>query len=403
MRRKGALDEEVGHPTRQQMSSSKRSHLETSIVGTGSILVRGVGNSDEDDLNTSFRPIDVGAENRNIDGLRGCVGKCFESPYVVKFVNIFSSNLIPDDPAKISGHLFGVQLCLLDIISSQYVVRLCKFLFLTIAFVLIGYCLIRGLKFEHDDVYSISDFFLYDLHLVLLDSILFFFVGRLYKRRGFDSLFPSILPLLFGIILPSVLNETVFQYSFNTYDIMCRWPPEVFFIAGSFLVLGGATFALHFAYCYCYGLLISKMIEIFLTMSIFVFPIMTNDNFHPHHWFIAWVFGMHANQRPWWSQMTIAFLWGYYINGISSYGRDSLLGCLNSYYHSTNQRCYYMDCQIKLDDFWYIDDDCVIFGCDDDYRNQTFTDDGDGPSNTYGSQYFSFQAPKWHQCDAEIS
>ena len=40
--------------------------------------------------------------------------------------------------------------------------------------------------------------------------------------------------------------------------------------------------------------------------------------------YLFWFAGVLCNREEWWSQLTMALLWGIYINGLSAYGRDSL-------------------------------------------------------------------------------
>ena len=86
-------------------------------------------------------------------------------------------------------------------------------------------------------------------------------------------------------------------------------------------------------------LLLGRGIEIAATALIFVLPVFRDPSFHLHHWYWTWLIGMHANQDAWWSQAAGAFLWGGYINGISAWGRDDVLGCERSLYAAVDQRC----------------------------------------------------------------
>jgi len=116
---------------------------------------------------------------------------------------------------------------------------------------------------------------------------------------------------------------------------------------------------------------VSRLVEFGLCMSLFLLPYASNPNFHLHHWYASWLFGMHSNVGTWWSDVVLAFSWGTYINGIAVYGRDPVLSCAYSYYLSTDNRCYYMEC--------YHEDD----------------DDGGG-----GGGYKPFIPPNWRNCNA---
>jgi hypothetical protein len=54
---------------------------------------------------------------------------------------------------------------------------------------------------------------------------------------------------------------------------------------------------------------------------------------------IGWLFGMHANLDTWWSQATMAYFFGMYVNGIAVYGRDPLLTCGYAKFITDDQRC----------------------------------------------------------------
>ena len=330
------------------------------------------------------------------------------SPRIRSMKQVLERNLIPDDPSSIVLSPFiwfwlsdhdrqeTVVCTLKKLVPTKIAFKFFKFLSLTISFVCIGYEILRIFQFETDQTYSLRDFFLYDLQYVLLDATVFFFVGRLFLRRGFDAIVPFILPLLLGILVPSILAKTLFKYSLSTYDIMCRWSFEVFLITGVLLMFGCFSLLAHIRFCYCNGILACKLIELGGCILLFLVPLAGHNNFHPHHWYISWLFGMHANQSPWWSQVTLAFMWGYYINGIAAYGRDPLLGCLESYYQSVKGSCNYMDCQFKLDDFWYGPFDDYLIINDDAIFNTTVN----VPQGTYGTEYLSFKSHDWRNCDA---
>ena len=48
---------------------------------------------------------------------------------------------------------------------------------------------------------------------------------------------------------------------------------------------------------------------------------------------------MHANLDVWWSQATMAYFWGMYINGIAVYGRDPVLTCEYAHFVTEDQGC----------------------------------------------------------------
>ena len=76
----------------------------------------------------------------------------------------------------------------LQIMESTETLKLFKFLFVTLTVILAMHQIIRKIGWENDYRYKIEDFIYYDLNHVILDSFVFFLVGRLYKRPGVDRL-----------------------------------------------------------------------------------------------------------------------------------------------------------------------------------------------------------------------
>lgn len=84
------------------------------------------------------------------------------------------------------------------------------------------------------------------------------------------------------------------------------------------------------------------MMELMLILVVFLVPYMGNSFFHLHHWYYAWLFGMHANLDVWWSRLTMSLLWGVYVNGVAIFGRDPIMTCAVTLYQSQNQQCPYL-------------------------------------------------------------
>ena len=183
-----------------------------------------------------------------------------------------------------------------------------------------------------------------------------------------------------GCVSPSIMNTFRFlQHSVSAYEIVCRWPWQLFIYAVVVIVASSAIIWLHLAVFHRQGILLSRLIELSLCLAAFILPFAGNASFHLHHWYASWVLGMHANTSgkfswicfchdsffsvfdcciltlnysfpimymytDWWSIATSAFLWGSYVNGVAVYGRDPLLTCAYSFYLSANINCDYMSC-----------------------------------------------------------
>ncbi|GMH83525.1 hypothetical protein TL16_g09628 [Triparma laevis f. inornata] len=180
--------------------------------------------------------------------------------------------------------------------------------------------------------YTLERFYLYDFNEVLLDSLWFFILGRYWSRKGVDSpLF--IFSTLFGQWFFAILDTFDWaKYSLSKYDIMCRWPWQLFLFTGFIILLVTFLTCLHILRAFHDKILLGRLFEIFLCIYVFVLPIAADSSTHYHHWFTAWFIGQHANQEYWWSIACSALLWGGYINGIASWGRGAMLGCKEGFW-----------------------------------------------------------------------
>jgi hypothetical protein len=229
--------------------------------------------------------------------------------------------------------------------ENPWMIKFIKFFSFTLVFITLTHKFIRLIDFEYDKGFNLSDFFRHDFYPVVLDMIVFFFIGRLFRRRGVDRLYPCLIPMMIGCILPSCINEwKIFQYSFSMFEIKCRWPFQLFLACVIGLILVLLLIFFHVRTFYSQGVLLSRVMELIIILLVFLLPNVNDKNFHPHHWYIAWLLGMFANADTRWSIATSCFAWGYYINGIAVYGRDPILGCAYSLYLSIGLKCKYIGC-----------------------------------------------------------
>ena len=197
---------------------------------------------------------------------------------------------------------------------------------------------------KRDEEYSIRDMILFDSSHIALDIIVFFFVGRMHQRSGVDSL-TWFLPVIFTatIQLSAATNLAAVDHSITPYEIHCLWTRQMWtliFLGVAPLLLG--LLFLHLRYAYLHGFLGRKVLELALSLLVFLVPVASHPFFHLHHWYYAWLLGMHANLDVWWSRLTMSLLWGIYINGIAVFGRDPILTCAVSLYQSQSQQCPYV-------------------------------------------------------------
>ena len=128
----------------------------------------------------------------------------------------------------------------------------------------------------------------YDLQHMCLDVIAFFFIGRMFQKEGVDSLLPNLIPMIVGAIIPSL--ETYFSFlhhSVSMYEINCAWPWELFIFAIFLIILTLSIVCVHMSYMHCHVILLSRLLEITASFVLFLVPIVSNPNFHFHHWFFS--------------------------------------------------------------------------------------------------------------------
>jgi len=231
-----------------------------------------------------------------------------------------------------------------EILDGVEAVRLLKFTAITVLAVVVMFHLARFMDWEHDANFSLQDMLLFDAGNMMLDVMVFFVVGRLYKHKGVDHLAWTLTTLMASIYTSCSYTFGFLQHSVSLYDMHCHWPWSLWFYFVAALLISTAIIALHVQYARQHKLVMRKLVELTLAASVWLVPQMSHPNFHFHHWFAGWLVGMQFNFDTWWSRMAMAWCWGQYINGVSTWGRDPQLTCAYAYYMSVDQYCPYMKC-----------------------------------------------------------
>jgi hypothetical protein len=198
---------------------------------------------------------------------------------------------------------------------------------------------------EHKESYTLGDMMQYDLPSILLDGSFFFLVGRLYRKPGVDHVAFVGMTWLASCYTSGLTTMPFLQHSVTLYDMHCYWPVALWIFVAILIPLIMTVIIWHVIYIVKQGRLVMKLVEMSLTICLFLLPNMASPHFHFHHWFAGWLLGMHCNLDTWWSRATMAWCWGQYVNGIAVYGRDPLLTCGYSYYLSSQAlTCPYLQC-----------------------------------------------------------
>jgi hypothetical protein len=246
-----------------------------------------------------------------------------------KLVHVLTLNIIPDDILQKMNLTLSVELF-----------RLFKFLVWTYSLIFSMIILIRWIGWESDATFNVRKFLQYDFTGVALDSIVFFVVGRLYQRQGIDRLFPYLIPAILSCMYSSwITNVWFMRNSFTLHNLRCVWPWQLYLYVGCFGIVAMILMVLHVRASFRDRSLLQRAVEFSIGFAIFIAPFLNNPNFHMHHWYFSWLLAMQSNREEWWSKLTMAIGWGWYINGISAYGRDPILGCSAVKYYSLGNHC----------------------------------------------------------------
>ena len=243
------------------------------------------------------------------------------------FSRFLTQNLLPD------------QFTFYGRTTPLYAVKALKFLTVVLLWMYFTNAMVKKFDIEHDEDYNLKDFLRFDCHPILLDMFAFFVVGRLAYRRGVDCVC-FLLPLTFGTwFLSWVTTFPDLQQSFTMYGLACEWTVVTFLTFGAVFFVLAIIGVLHVRTGWREGILFGRILELLFVTALIVTPVIQSPDFHIHHWYSAWLLGMHINYRQYWSFATMGFCIGVYINGIGVYGRDSILGCEEDAYRITNDGC----------------------------------------------------------------
>jgi hypothetical protein len=223
-------------------------------------------------------------------------------------------------------------------------IKLFKFCMVSIQALLVVHGYAWMVHDKRDVTYGIKQMVLYDSSHIALDMIVFFVVGRLYQQPSVDRLI-WIGPAIISAFLQSMVatHFTSLQHSITPYEIHCAWSWQMWiliFLGG--IPLFGTIIGAHVVGSYRRGVAIPKLIELVVTLIVFVTPYMGSPFFHLHHWYYDWFIGMHCNLDVWYSRLSMGVMWGVYLNGIAIFGRDPIMTCAVTLYQSQNQECSYL-------------------------------------------------------------
>lgn len=301
--------------------------------GYEKVRIEETGMKDIFDDDRQKDPISLDEENtlqRISDGVQ-------EPPNQWRGLNFFLKNLVPDNEISIKNY---------PLVEGSFTIKLLKFITLTFVSIALVHWIVPKITSDYDKHLLLSDILRFHGSEIIGDSIIFYLVGRLWRQRGVDHL---------GWILPIILCNAYFeiqhkfdwlQHSISMYTMHCIWPIQTWIYAIIVVSISSLIILLHLNRAYRNRVILTTLMEMFLSILFFVAPSASSKYFHLHHWFGGWLLGMHFNFDVWWSRAAMAYSWGMYINGIAAFGRDPLLTCEYALFTSIGNGCPFIRCYL---------------------------------------------------------
>jgi hypothetical protein len=249
--------------------------------------------------------------------------------------SFFYETLLPDEDWKLFGKI---------VVEADFSVKLTKFLLLTIGGIYWLHWLVSHRTGHRDEELQAWQIWMFDIGLIVRDAVIFFLVGRLWKKRGVDHWVWTGIVLVCNAFLELQHYVPWLQHSLTMYEMHCSWQWQTWVYMGICILFSSVVTGLHIQRAWTEKVLLMKAVEVALFAFCFLAPVITSPYFHFHHWFAGWLVGMHFNFDVWWSTAAMAWCHGLYINGIAVYGRDPVLTCDYAYFLSWDQKCPYLEC-----------------------------------------------------------
>jgi hypothetical protein len=148
---------------------------------------------------------------------------------------------------------------------------------------------------------------LYDGNYIILDVMVFYVVGRLFRQRGVDHVGWVLISWLSAFYASWTTTFAFLRYSVSLYEMYCKWPYALWVFCSVLIPLVVVVIGKHVQYAVHQRVLVLKLVEILLTVAFCLAAVASDPNFHFHHWYAGWLIGMHANFDTWWSRATMAW------------------------------------------------------------------------------------------------
>jgi thiamine-phosphate pyrophosphorylase len=171
------------------------------------------------------------------------------------------------------------------LLDGVVAVKLIKFL--GMAFVSIS--LMHGIAVQYvtdrDRKLSLKQIWTFEGDAVIRDCIAFFVVGRLWQRKGVDNLGWFMWMVLANVYFECQGFFSWMGHSVTLYEMHCLWPWQLWVFVAFVVPIFAAIMVAHVVVAYRQDVLWIKLIELGISLGLFLGPVVTSPYFHFHHWF----------------------------------------------------------------------------------------------------------------------
>lgn len=195
------------------------------------------------------------------------------------------------------------------LVEGEFTIKFVKFLLLTFGSISLVHVIVARIFDDRDRSMTLWHIWHFDTNLIVMDSLLFFVVGRMWKQRGVDHL-AWILPMVVCNIYFECQNYIGWlQHSVSLFEVHCLWPWQLWVFVFTLIPTVIALVVAHLRRAWNRRVLLIKLVEISICVFFFLAPVITSPYMHFHHWFAGWLLGMHCNFDVWWSRAVMSYCW----------------------------------------------------------------------------------------------
>jgi hypothetical protein len=132
-----------------------------------------------------------------------------------RLVDILHRNLLPDAGVVVAGF---------PLVEGEFTVKLLKFILLTFGSIALVHEMVKNFTDDRDRAMTLSTIWRYDTNLIVMDCVVYFLVGRMWRQRGIDHMAWIIPIVVCNIYFECQTYFTWIRHSVSLFEIHCLWP-----------------------------------------------------------------------------------------------------------------------------------------------------------------------------------